>query len=101
MIVDGRGKNCAGVIAALTRQTQADGASIVEAIMADALNIYDVITWAEEAGHRIVTQRKDGDGTLRLLIQPFAGALRRVDPGRADASLIPVGVGRNGGQRLR
>ena len=74
VVVDGRGKNCAGVIAALTRQTQADGASLVEAIMADALNIYDVITWAEEAGHRIVTQRKDGDGTLRLLIQPFAGA---------------------------
>ena len=77
VIVDGRGKNCAGVIAALTRQTQADGASLVEAIMADALNIYDVITWAEETGHRIVTQRKDGDGTLRLLIQPFAGAAAR------------------------
>lgn len=73
VVVDGRGKNCAGVIAALTRQTQEDRGSHVEAIMADALNIYDVITWAEEAGHRIITQRRDGDGTLRLMIEPFSG----------------------------
>ena len=72
VIIDGRGKSCAGVLAALTRQTEGDGHSIVEAILADALNIYDVIVWAEKAGHNILTQRKETDGTVRVLIQPGA-----------------------------
>ena len=70
-VVDGRGKNCAGVIAALSRQMDDDRGSFVEAILHDALNIYDVIYWAEQAGHRLLTQRKETDGTLRVLIQPF------------------------------
>ena len=70
-VVDGRGKNCAGVIAALSRQMDDDRGSFVEAILHDALNIYDVIYWAEQAGHRLLTQRKEDDGTLRVLIQPF------------------------------
>ena len=70
-IVDGRGKNCAGVIAALSRQMDDDRGSFVEAILHDALNIYDVIYWAEQAGHKLLTQRKEDDGTLRVLIQPF------------------------------
>jgi hypothetical protein len=70
VVIDGRGKSCAGVIAALTRQTESDRRSFVEAILADALNIYDVILWAERSGHRLLTQRKEGDGTLRVLIQP-------------------------------
>ncbi len=73
-IVDGRGKNCAGVIAALSRQMDDDRGSFVEAILHDALNIYDVIYWAEQAGHRLLTQRKENDGTLRVLIQPYAGS---------------------------
>ena len=73
-IIDGRGKNCAGVIAALSRQMEHDRASFIEAILHDALNIYDVIYWAEQAGHRLLTQRKDDDGTLRVLIQPYAGS---------------------------
>jgi hypothetical protein len=72
VIIDGRGKSCAGVIAALTRQTETDHQSFVEAILADALNIYDVTLWAERGGHRLLTQRKEGDGTLRVLIQPCA-----------------------------
>ena len=72
-IIDGRGKSCAGVIAALTRQMEIDSHSFVEAILQDALNIYDVIYWAEQAGHRLLTQRKEIDGTMRVLIQPFAG----------------------------
>ena len=40
--------------------------------MGDALNIYDVLTWAEQGGHRVLTQRRDGDGTTRILIQPGA-----------------------------
>ena len=71
-VVDGRGKNCAGVIAALSRQIDSDGHSFVEAILHDALNIYDVIYWAEQAGHRLVTQRQEPGGILRVLIQPHA-----------------------------
>ena len=73
VIIDGRGKSCAGVIAALTRQMELDRKSFVEAILADALNMYDVILWAEKAGHQLITQRKETDGTTRVLIQPNAG----------------------------
>ena len=41
-----------------------------EAILADALIIFDVIGWSEQAGHKLLTQRKDVDGTVRVLIQP-------------------------------
>jgi (5-formylfuran-3-yl)methyl phosphate synthase len=68
-VVDGRGKNCAGVLSALSRQVSSAPHSFVEAIVADSLNIYDVIAWAEQGGHRVLTQRKDPDGTTRLLIQ--------------------------------
>ena len=70
VIIDGRGKSCAGVIAALSRQLESDHQSIVEAVLADALNIYDVILWAENSGHHLLTQRKEVDGTVRVLIQP-------------------------------
>jgi uncharacterized protein (UPF0264 family)/dihydrodipicolinate synthase/N-acetylneuraminate lyase len=73
-VVDGRGKNCAGVIAALTRQIDADRHSFVEAILHDALNIYDVIYWAEQSGHRLLTQRKEPEGILRVLIQPHGNS---------------------------
>ena len=70
VVIDGRGKSCAGVIAALTYQMDHDRQSFVEAILADALNIYDVILWSEQAGHKLLTQRKDTDGSMRVLIQP-------------------------------
>ena len=70
VIIDGRGKSCAGVIAALTRQIESDRQSFVEVILADALNIYDVTLWTEQGNHRLITQRKDSDGTVRVLIQP-------------------------------
>ena len=70
VVIDGRGKSCAGVIAALTHQMEQDRQSFVEAILADALNIYDVTLWAEQSGHRLLTQRKDPDGAVRVLIQP-------------------------------
>ncbi len=72
VVIDGRGKSCAGVIAALTSQTESDGHSLIEAILGDALNIYDVMMWAENAGHQLLSQRKEPDGTLRLLVQPFS-----------------------------
>ena len=70
VVIDGRGKSCAGVIAALTKQVDADKESFVEAILADALNIYDVSLWAEKAGHEVLTKRSDPDGTTRVLIRP-------------------------------
>ena len=76
-IIDGRGKSCAGVIAALNGQVERDPHSFVEAILADALNIYDLIEWSEKAGHRLLTHRKEPDGTVRLLIQPHAGTPAR------------------------
>jgi uncharacterized protein (UPF0264 family)/TusA-related sulfurtransferase len=69
-VVDGRGKNCAGVLAALSRQIETDPQSFVEALVADSLNIHDVLEWAAQDGHRLLTQRTDPDGTVRLLIQP-------------------------------
>ena len=70
VVIDGRGKSCAGVIAALAHQMEQDKESFVEAILADALNIYDVTLWTEQAGHKLLTQRKDPDGAVRVLIQP-------------------------------
>ena len=70
VVIDGRGKSCAGVIAALARQIEYDRKSLVEAILADALNIYDVILWAEKDKHQVLNHRKDPDGTVRVLIQP-------------------------------
>ena len=72
VVIDGRGKTCAGVIAAISRQTAADRTSFVEAILADPLNIYDVIGWAEGEGHKLVTKRVDADGSTRVLLEPFA-----------------------------
>ena len=69
-VIDGRGMNCAGVIAALSKQIQSDSSCLIEAVLHDALNIYDVILWAEQAGHRLLTQRRETDGTMRVLIQP-------------------------------
>ena len=70
LVIDGTGKTCAGILAALTEQVERDKGSFVEVVMPDVLNAYDVIVWAEEGGHRIVTHRKDADGSTRLLIQP-------------------------------
>ncbi len=70
VVIDGRGKSCAGVLAALTQQMERDSSSLTETILADALNIYDVIVWAEQAGHHLLTQRRDADGSVRVLIQP-------------------------------
>ena len=70
IVIDGTGKTCAGILAALTDQVDGDKDSFVEVIMPDVLNAYDVIVWAENGGHSILTQRKDADGTTRILIRP-------------------------------
>ena len=72
VVIDGRGKSCAGVIAALAKQTEADHHSMVEAILGDALNIFDVMLWTEKEGHTFINRRDEGDGTVRVLIQPKA-----------------------------
>ena len=70
VVIDGRGKSCAGVIAALARQTEADRRSMVETILGDALNVFDVMLWTEKEGHTFINRRDEGDGTVRVLIQP-------------------------------
>ena len=69
-VIDGTGKTCAGILAALSEQVATDTESFVEVIMPDVLNTYDVIVWAEKGGHSILTQRKDDNGSIRILIQP-------------------------------
>ncbi len=70
VVVDGTGKTCASILTELTEQVGMDDRSFVEVVMPDVLNTYDVVVWAEEGGHSILTQRKDADGSMRILIQP-------------------------------
>ena len=70
MVIDGTGKSCAGIIAALSEQMERDKTSFVEVIIPDVLNTYDVIVWAERGNHSVLTQRKDPNGSLRMLIRP-------------------------------
>ncbi|MDP7578824.1 MAG: (5-formylfuran-3-yl)methyl phosphate synthase [SAR202 cluster bacterium] len=70
VVIDGTGKTCAGILAALTEQVQRDNDSFVEVIMPDVLNTYDVIVWAEKGHHNVLTQRTAENGSVRILIQP-------------------------------
>lgn len=70
IVIDGTGKTCAGIIAALTEQVNRDAESFVEVIIPDVLNTYDVIVWAEKHDHHVLTQRKDPSGAVRILIRP-------------------------------
>ena len=70
IVIDGTGKSCASILAELTEQVEADSKSFVEVVMPDVLNAYDVLVWAENGGHNVLTQRKDPDGMTRVLIQP-------------------------------
>jgi len=70
LVIDGTGKTCASILAELTAQVQRDAGSFVEVVMPDVLNTYDVIVWAENGGHSILTQRKDETGSVRILIKP-------------------------------
>ncbi len=63
------------------RTVRGDHESIVEIIIPDALNAYDVIAWAEDGGHAILSRRKDETGALRMLIQPGPGASPAARPG--------------------
>ncbi len=70
VVIDGTGKTCAGILAALTIQFERDSKSFIEVIIPDVLNSYDVVLWAEEGEHSVVTQRKDQSGAMRILIRP-------------------------------
>ncbi len=70
VVIDGTGRTCASILSALTDQVARDADTYVEVIMPDVLNTYDVVTWAEKGRHSILTQRKDADGSIRILIQP-------------------------------
>ena len=70
IVIDGTGKTCAGIIAALTGQVEKDREAFIEVIIPDVLNTYDVIVWAEKGNHSVLTQRKDPSGSMRILIRP-------------------------------
>ncbi len=70
VVIDGTGKTCAGIIAALTAQVERDKDSFIEVIIPDVLNTYDIIVWAEKGRHSILTQRKEPSGAMRMLIRP-------------------------------
>ncbi len=70
VIIDGQGKSCSGIIAALAKQIKNDSKSIVEVIIPDELNTYDVLLWAKNDNHSIMDQQKDGNGNLRILVKP-------------------------------
>ena len=68
--IDGTGKTCAGIIAALSEQVDRDKDSFIEVIIPDVLNTYDVMVWAEKGHHSVITQREDTGGSVRMLIRP-------------------------------
>ena len=70
MVIDGTGKTCASILAELSEQVETHRDSFVEVVMPDVLNTYDVIVWAEKNEHKILTQRRDQEGSIRILIQP-------------------------------
>ena len=70
IVIDGTGKTCSGIIAALSAQIKEDSQSFVEVIIPDVLNTYDLIVWSENNGHDIITQREESEGSIRMLIKP-------------------------------
>ena len=70
IVIDGTGKTCSGIIAALSAQIKEDSQSFVEVIIPDVLNTYDLIVWSENNGHEIITQREESEGSIRMLIKP-------------------------------
>ena len=70
VVIDGTGKTCAGIIAALSHHIESGKASFIEVIIPDVLNTYDVMVWAEKGKHTVLTQRKDPHGSIRMLIRP-------------------------------
>ena len=70
IVIDGTGKTCSGIIAALSAQIKEDSQSFVEVIIPDVLNTYDLIVWSEKNGHDIITQREESEGSIRMLIKP-------------------------------
>ena len=70
VVIDGTDKSCASIILELSEQVVKDSSSFVEVVMPDVLNSYDVIVWAQKGGHKVISQRKENDGTVRILVQP-------------------------------
>ena len=70
VVIDGTDKSCASIILELSEQVGKDSSSFVEVVMPDVLNSYDVIVWAEKGGHKVISQRKENDGAVRILVQP-------------------------------
>ena len=69
-VIDGTGKTCAGIIAALSQEINNKSDSFIEVVIPDVLNTYDILMWVEKEKHSILTQRKDEKGFVRILISP-------------------------------
>ena len=69
-IIDGTGKTCSGIIAALSEEINNNSNSFIEVIIPDVLNIYDILMWVEKEKHNILTQRRDEKGFVRMMISP-------------------------------
>ena len=69
-IIDGTGKTCSGIIAALSEEINNNSNSFIEVIIPDVLNTYDILMWVEKEKHNILTQRKDEKGFVRMMISP-------------------------------
>jgi len=71
VMVDGTGKNCASILAELDQKIAENSVDLIEVIIPDILNAYDVIIWTEQRGHSIVSKRKDDStDSIRILIKP-------------------------------
>ena len=71
VVVDGTGKNCASILSELDQIILENGVNLIEAIIPNILNTYDVVIWAEQRGHSIVSKRKDDStDSIRVLIKP-------------------------------
>ena len=70
IVIDGTNKNCAGIISELSEQITKAPNAILEVIIPDVLNTYDLILWTEKNRHQILTKKKDPSGSLRMLIKP-------------------------------
>lgn len=76
VIIDGRGMTCAGVIAKMNTLLETKTPSLLEVILPDALNMYDLILWAEKGKHNILSKRQDSDGLPRVLVQPSGAGVK-------------------------
>ena len=102
IVIDGTGKTCAGIIAALSEQLGRDSESFIEVIIPDVLNTYDIIVWAQQSRHSHPhaeegpgRPRPDADsalvvgGVVRTLPRRFCPSAAAATPDRLTLAARP------------